>query len=169
MSEEIRKLVRKINKSVVGFLSAPRQETRLTVLATLDSDRQTGDLRKAGKPIMLEGYTQDLSKTGVAFVVPFIRLGEYYFAGDGQCLILEIELPESTIKMNVIAQRYEILGQHDSVSAYLIGAKIVTMKPEDRETLENYLKYGSKNQRKKKEKTISTDLQTTESGGSVIS
>jgi hypothetical protein len=170
MSEEIRKFVRKLNKSVLEYLSAPRRASRLPLVATLESGYTTGDLRQARKPLAVEGFTQDLSKTGIAFVVPFIRLGEYYLAGNGQRLALEIELPEAKIAVNVVAQRYEIIGQHDSVSSYLIGSKIVSMKSEDREILEKYLKYGSKSRKKPAEKEAEdvSVLQPNENSGSIF-
>jgi hypothetical protein len=165
MSEEIRKLVRKLNKSVLGILNSPRRVSKLPISATLEIEHPTGDLRKKPQPLVIQGMTQDLSKTGIAFVVPFIRLGEHYFVGDEQRLLLEIELPEGTVKMNVIAKRYEILGEHDSVSSYLIGARIVSMLPQYRELWENYLKYGFKKNRKKDNPT--GELRPNESSSSV--
>lgn len=168
MSEGIRKLVRKLNKSVLGILNPTRCQTQLPVSATLEINQPTGNLRKAQKPLIIEGFTQDLSKNGVAFVVPFIRLGEYYFVGSEQRLMLEIQLPENKVKMNVTAQRYEILGEHDSVSSYLVGAKIISMSPENRLIWEDYLKNDAKNKKKKGKSETPGDLQPDENGGSVL-
>lgn len=142
----IRKLVSRLNKSVTKQIVAQRRELHLPVKISIMPDRGTGRLNGASpEPFTIRGETKDLSKTGIAFVVSAIRIKEYYLVGENRNLMAEIDLPDGTkVKMQIVGQRYEQINIHDSVSEYLIGAKIVNMNDSDREVYEDFLKNGSK-------------------------
>lgn len=142
----IRKLVSRLNKSVTKQIVAQRRELHFPIKISIMPDRGTGRLNGASpEPFTIRGETKDLSKTGIAFVVSAIRVREYYLVGENRNLIAEINLPDgSKVKMQIVGQRYEQINIHDSVSEYMIGAKIVNMNSSDREVYEDFLKNGSK-------------------------
>lgn len=142
----IRKLVSRLNKSVTKQIVAQRKELHLPIKISITPDRAAGRLNGAQpESFAIRGETKDLSKTGIAFVVSAIRIREYYLVGENRNLTAEIDLPDGTkVKMNIVGQRYEQINIHDSVSEYMIGAKITQMSESDREVYEEFLKNGSK-------------------------
>ena len=84
----------------------------------------------------LEGHTLDVSTTGLALIVPAIRIAEHYLAGDDRKLHIKLELPTGPIEMKVASVRYESL---EDDSGYLIGARILEMSDADRGSFEKYV------------------------------
>jgi len=87
----------------------------------------------------LEGHTLDVSTTGLALVVPAIRIGEHYLAGADRKLHIKLELPSGPVEMKVATVRYESLEDSREDSGYLIGARILEMSDSDRVSFEKYL------------------------------
>ena len=84
----------------------------------------------------LDGHTLDISSTGLALIVPAIRIGEHYLAGDQRRLHVKLELPTGPVEMKVSTVRYESL---EDDTGYLIGARIVEMSDTDRGSFEKYV------------------------------
>jgi len=84
----------------------------------------------------LDGHTLDISSTGLALIVPAIRIGEHYLAGADRKLHVKLELPSGPVEMKVASVRYEGL---DDESGYLIGARILEMSDGDRASFEKYV------------------------------
>ena len=84
----------------------------------------------------LDGHTLDVSATGLALVVPAIRIGGHYLAGADRKLHITLELPTGSVEMKVASVRYESL---EDESGYLIGAQILEMSDTDRVSFEKYL------------------------------
>ena len=84
----------------------------------------------------LDGYTLDVSTTGLALVVPAIRIGEHYLAGADRKLHVKLELPSGPVEMKVATVRYESL---EDDTGYLIGARIVEISDTDRVSFEKYV------------------------------
>ena len=84
----------------------------------------------------LSGHTLDVSSTGLALIVPAIRIGEHYLAGSDRRLYIKLELPSGAVEMKVVAVRYESL---EDESGYLIGARIVEMNDPDRASFDKYV------------------------------
>lgn len=78
----------------------------------------------------------DVSATGLALIVPAIRIGEHYLAGSDRQLHVKLELPSGPVEMKVASVRYESL---EDESGYLIGARILEMSDTDRTSFEKYL------------------------------
>jgi hypothetical protein len=116
-----------------------------------------------GKPdasarLSLRGNTKDLSLNGIAFIVPSIRLREYYLVGENRLLGVEMSLPSGKIKMQVIGRRYEQLGdEHSSTTNYMIGASIEEITDEDRKSYEDFLHAGCKTEVKAGALKLETD------------
>ena len=84
----------------------------------------------------LDGHTLDVSATGLALIVPAIRIGEHYLAGDDRKLHVKLELPTGPVEMKVASVRYE--GLEDD-SGYLIGTRILEMSDSDRASFAKYV------------------------------
>jgi hypothetical protein len=84
----------------------------------------------------LDGYTLDVSISGLALIVPAIRIGEHYLAGSDRKLHVKLELPGGPVEMKVVTVRYEYLEEG---SGYLIGARILEISDADRASFEKYV------------------------------
>ena len=85
----------------------------------------------------LDGHTLDVSTTGLALIVPAIRIGEHYLAGGrSQAAHEALELPTGPVEMKVATVRYESL---EDESGYVIGARILEMSDTDRASFEKYV------------------------------
>jgi hypothetical protein len=91
----------------------------------------------------LNGHTLDVSVTGLALIVPAIRIGEHYLAGSDRTLHVRLELPNGPIEMKVATVRYESL---EDDTGYLIGARILEMSDSDRASFEKYVANVMKHQ-----------------------
>jgi hypothetical protein len=149
----IGKFVRKLNESVKNYLSPPRQGFSFPMTVSVEPDGKAGSLRKREtgrlvaqeEPPKFNGETKDFSNDGIAFIVPFIRLGENYLVGEGRTLNVIVTLPNGNVAMQVVGQRYEQVGQHTSLPKYLVGAKITIMSSRDRNLYEDYLRLRKSN------------------------
>lgn len=87
----------------------------------------------------LDGHTLDISTTGLALVVPAIRIGEHYLAGSDRLVHLKLELPGGPVEMKLATVRYEAFEDSDEETGYLIGARIVEMADSDRTQFEDFV------------------------------
>lgn len=147
-----RKFFTKLNKAVSKQIVAARYDYAVPIKLTFEPDKHTGKLGLPINDLYIIGETMDLSHTGIAFVVSSVRLKEYYLVGEGRTLNAELDLPTGKVKLQIVGQRYEQIGEHISVSQYLIGAKITNMTKENREAYEHFLQYGKK--MKKRTRTL---------------
>ncbi len=145
MANLIRKFAAELTGFVMSRLTAPRKKLCVPVTISLDSEKTA-----TAKTIYANGETKDLSKSGVAMIIPSIRLCEKYLVGEDRTIYAVMDLPNGKIKLELIGCRYEHLGIHDTVSSYLIGARIIYMSQADRELYDEYLTYGDKLRNAKK-------------------
>ncbi len=134
MSELPRRIVSHLRRFIGNRRNSKRVRARLSFTLSLSDPRlgSNGSRRLPG----LSGHTLDVSSTGVALIVPAIRIGEHYLAGSERRLYIKLELPSGPVEMKVVAVRYESL---EDESGYLIGARIVEMSDSDRVTFEKYV------------------------------
>ncbi len=135
----IREWVSKFRRSVNKRAVPKRCEFETSIIISLGPDRNTGSLLTSKNAPTIRGETRDLSSTGIGFVVSSIRLKETYLVGEGRVLNAEINLPGGKIKMDLIGQRYNQIGQHVSATQYLVGAKIIKISDTDREVYNEFL------------------------------
>jgi len=109
-------------------------QARLTFTLSLSDQRVSGN--GARRIPSINGHTLDISSTGLALIVPAIRIGEHYLAGADRKLHIKLELPGGPVEMKVAPVRYESL---EDDSGYLIGARILEMSDTDRTTFEKYV------------------------------
>lgn len=137
MSELPRRIVSSLRRFVGNRRHSKRVQVRLNFTISL-SDPRVGSNGSRRLPT-LDGHTLDISSTGLALIVPAIRIGEHYLAGDERKLYISLELPNGPVEMKVATVRYESLEGSRDESGYLIGARITEMSDEDRETYNSYL------------------------------
>jgi hypothetical protein len=83
----------------------------------------------------LKGYTRDISESGIALIVPAIRIGGNYLMAEGRVLEIKLTLPDSKIMLHARPVRYERVFEQENWNGYLIGAQITQVSDED------FLKY----------------------------
>ena len=140
----IRSLVNKITGLIAERSHSPRKKCELPVRVWFDPMKLAGFKVTSAEGIYMSGETVDLSKTGVAFMVPQIRIKENYLVGQERLLNVEIDLPGGKVRMRVIGRRYEREGIHISDERYMVGAEIVEMSKQDRDTYNQFLRYGGR-------------------------
>lgn len=137
MTELSRQIVARLRRFIGNRRKLKRVRTRLTFsLALADPRLSQNGFRKLPR---LSGHTLDLSRTGIALIVPAIRIGEHYLAGNDRKLQVKLELPSGPVEMNVIPVRYESLEEHEEEDGYLIGARISEMNEVDRSRFDAYI------------------------------
>ena len=134
MSELPRRIVSRLRRFIGNRRGSKRVRTRLTFTLSLSDPRvSTNGARRLPS---LDGYTLDVSMTGLALIVPAIRIGEHYLAGADRKLHLKLELPGGPVELMVASARYESL---EDDTGYLIGARILEMSDADRAEYQKYV------------------------------
>lgn len=146
MPNIITKLVSTL-RGQMNRISSSRRNLNVPISVSFEPSATTGRLSLKPEILSIKGETKDLSKTGVAFLVDSIRLKEHYLVGEERVLNAELDLPNGQVRMKLIGQRYEQVGEHLSISQYLIGATILSMASLDRDIYDEYLRLGNKAKR----------------------
>jgi c-di-GMP-binding flagellar brake protein YcgR len=129
MSELARNIASRLRHLIGDRRRAERCKANLAVEVLLLEEPHNHTLRRGQST---RGHTVDISATGLAVVVPVIRIGEHYLAGENRSLLLDVELPSATVEIQVTPVRYERLDETESEHGYLIGVSIDSMNDEDR-------------------------------------
>jgi hypothetical protein len=148
MPELVRSLARRLRELVGNRRHAPRYCVRLACGITLlnpkngvESAAAVTTTSSSHKQLpVFNGYTRDLSATGLAIVVPAIRIGEHYLTGEGHNLRIALELPSAVIELHATPMRYEQLEKGGDEIGYLIGAHITAISDHDRALFLEHLK-----------------------------
>ncbi len=133
MLQLIRSLETGLRNFVRSLRQSPRYSPRLPFTLSM-LDQEGGGVRLA---IKLSGYTRNVSETGMALVVPAIRKGDHHLAAINRRLLIVLELPNGTIRLQAAPIRYERLSQSDS--RYLIGVRIISISGDDKLRFLKYL------------------------------
>jgi hypothetical protein len=137
MSELPRRIVSRLRRFIGNRRRHRRVQKRLNFTLSLADIRAHSN---GGRRLpTLKGHTLDISATGLALIVPAIRIGEHYLAGTDRRLHLKLDLPNGPIEMKLAPVRYESLDESQEESGYLIGARIVEMTDADRATFDEYV------------------------------
>lgn len=93
----------------------------------------------------MSGYLRDISKTGLALVVPSIRFGNCFLLSGHDPLRVIVELPNRALNIQVEPVRYYRFEEEEQNDRrYLIGARIMEMTDSDREHLAQYIQQTRK-------------------------
>ena len=141
MPELIRSIAGRLRELVGNRRRAPRYATHLEVglaLSVSISNLKPGT-RDDGQTLKLAGYTRDISATGLALVMPTIRIGGQYITGENRRLEISLKLPSGQIEVQAIPVRYSPLEAEGTDTGYLIGVQITGMSDEDRTIFDAYI------------------------------
>ncbi|MDQ2856866.1 MAG: PilZ domain-containing protein [Acidobacteriota bacterium] len=136
MPELARSIAARLRRFVGDRRRAERCRLQLPFALSLLGDRPTGS---ATQTHSIEGHTLDVSTTGLALIVPAIRIGDHYLAGEGRILRIDLELPVGPIVIHASAVRYERLDEDENEKGYLIGVNITAMSDSDRARYNEYV------------------------------
>jgi hypothetical protein len=134
MPERLRAIASGLRRLVGERRRHPRVRVRLGASVVL-----LGARGEAATP-PLEGHTRDVSACGLALILPAVRVGDRYLAGEAQTLGVTLRLPAATVKLRATPARYERLDEGDADTGYLIGLRINDMDARDRAAFDEYLK-----------------------------
>lgn len=137
MSELPRRIVSHLRRFLGNRRGHKRVRARLNFTLSLSDPRVSSNgSRRLPK---LDGHTLDISMTGLALIVPAIRIGEHYLAGSDRRVYLKLELPDGPVEMTLATVRYEALDETTGEIGYVIGARIIEMADAERASFEQYV------------------------------
>jgi hypothetical protein len=137
MSELPRRFVSSLRRFIGNRRHSKRVHARLTFTLSLSDPRVNSNGSR--RLPTLNGHTLDISSTGLALIVPAIRIGEHYLAGADRKLHVKLDLPTGPVEMKVATVRYESLEESRDETGYLIGARITEMSDQDRTSFDSYV------------------------------
>src|SRR5437764_2245008 len=97
MAEKLRSIVARLREYVGNRRRAQRHRLRLPFSVSLYDPLLTGERLKHAP--QLEGATRDLSTSGLALIVPAIRIGERYLTGPDVTLRIVLEHPTGPLEL----------------------------------------------------------------------
>lgn len=133
MSNLIAKLAASLREHFGNRRAAPRYhlEERLTVSV----ERPNVGGRPSNLPTAIYGYTRDVSETGLAFVLPDLKVGGYHFDVPERAMSIRLKLPRGPIEMQVAYVRHaEVDG------GYIVAVRILGMSPKARSRYQSFIK-----------------------------
>lgn len=139
MPELIRSIATRFREYLGNRRRAPRFKLRLSISVT--PMQAAKPARVAATRDALYGYTRDISTTGLALILPAIRINNTYLTGEDRTLEILVEHESDPIVIYGVPTRYEKLEEEDGADkGYLIGVKITDMNDHDRARFETLLK-----------------------------
>ena len=140
----IRELIAKLNRTFSDSMVSSRRRHTAPVKVWFEPEINSERLHERARAACILGETVDISRTGVAFIVPSIRIAEKYLVGHERTLNIEIDLPSGVVNMKAMGKRYEKVGVHISTERFLVGAHILSLTGTDKENYETYLRFGNR-------------------------
>ena len=140
----LRELINRFNSSLSERMVSARRHHTAPMKVWFDAELNTDRSREQARAASIYGETVDISRTGIAFLVPSIRTKEKYLVGHERHLNVEIDLPTGKVFMRVLGKRYEKVGIHISSERFLVGAHILSLTGQDRENYETFLRNGNR-------------------------
>ena len=144
----LRRLINKFNQSLTESMVSARRRHAAPVKVWIEPEVNSERAREIARNNCVLGETYDISRSGISFIAPSIRIKEKYLVGHQLTLNVEMELPTGKICMKVIGCRYEKVGMHISTERFLIGASISSLTGQDKENYEAFLKRGNRGTRR---------------------
>jgi c-di-GMP-binding flagellar brake protein YcgR len=131
MPELIRSIAARFREYLGNRRRSPRFKVRLSV--RVSPIRSAKPRRVSGtEQDALYGYTRDISASGLALILPSIRINNIYLTGEDRTLEILIEHESEPMVMFATTSRYEKLEEEETDNGYLVGVKITEMSAEDR-------------------------------------
>ncbi len=143
----LRKLINRFNRSLTESMVSSRRRHTAPVKIWFEPEINSERARALARSACILGETFDISRSGIAVIVPSIRLKEKYLVGHDLTLNVEIDLPTGKVHMKVLGKRYEKVGVHLSTERFMVGANILSLTGTDKEIYETFLKRGHRGRR----------------------
>lgn len=137
MSDLPRRMAAQLRRLVGNRRMARRVRARLDFTLSIEDPRVSRNGSRRVPP--LNGHTLDVSTTGLALIVPAIRIGGHYLAGTDRRLFVRLELPDGSVDVRLVPVRYESLEEDSEERGYLIGTHIEEMNETDRVRFDQYV------------------------------
>jgi hypothetical protein len=139
MLQTLRRRFTRLREIVADRRNSPRRraqrQARLLFNVSVLSDDAVGSRTQT---IPLVGFTRDISETGLALIVPSLRIGDRYLVDEGCTLrVVLVDLPTGEIEIYATPRRYEEL--QGAEPGHLIGVEITDISEIDRSRLNQYL------------------------------
>ncbi len=138
----IRELITRLNRSLSEKMVPSRRVHAAPMKVWFDPDSTSERAIEAAKAACIIGETVDISRNGIAFSVPVIRIKEKYLVNQDRTLNVEIDLPSGRVYLQMLGKRYEKVGMHSAMERFLVGATITSLTGTDKELYEAFLKDG---------------------------
>ena len=133
MSELPRRIVSQLRRFIGNRRHHKRVRTRLTFTLSLSDPRvSTNGSRRLPT---LNGYTLDVSVTGLALIVPAIRIGEHYLAGADRKLHVKLELPSWDTSRSISLLRWRSCARP-------VSTRLPSIAPSSRFMMSSCLRHG---------------------------
>ncbi len=140
----IRELITRINRSLSERMVSNRRHHKASVKIWFDPEVNNERSRDVARAACIIGETVDISRSGLGFIVPFIRLKEKYLVNQERPLNIEIDLPNGKVFLRAIGRRYEKVGAEIAVEKFLVGVTILSLTGTDKEIYETFLRNGTR-------------------------
>src|SRR5918911_1371009 len=139
MPERLRSIVTRLRAYVADRRRSPRFRVRLTCTVSL---HEPDDARRATTQTAqtVTGYTRDLSASGLALVLPAVRVGERYLTAAGTTLRIQLAHPTGALELLATPVHYDQLEGEAEDKGFLVGVRIVEMSEQNRARYEAHLK-----------------------------
>jgi hypothetical protein len=131
MPELIRSIAARFREYLGNRRRLPRYRVRLSVRVSPVRTATPARISTSEQDA-LYGYTRDMSASGLALVLPAIRINNIYLMGEGRTLEILIEHESEPIVIYAVPVRYERLEEGEADKGYLIGVRISEMTEGDR-------------------------------------
>ena len=143
MPELLRSIVGRLRSYVGDRRRATRYVTHLEAglaLSVSVTNAKAGG-QGSGQTLRLAGYTRDISTTGLALIVPAIRIGGNYITGENNTLQIILKLPDGVVELYGKPVRYSPFEEEGDAAdtGYLVGVHIERMSEEDRVRFDAYI------------------------------
>ena len=126
-------LIRSVVSRVRVYLNDRRQSPRLRIRLLFSLSICRSARGSSQREQILKGHTRDISAHGLALTVGQAHLAGYHLAAEERQLQLTLELPDDSVSMIVVPNRYEVLEESELGCRYLIGTQIIQISDEDRD------------------------------------
>jgi hypothetical protein len=138
MPELVRSVIAELSR-LVGRNNVPTKRATHLPLSISLTNRQ---FNLPDRNNSMFGFTCDLSKTEISFVVPSAYLGDrHLFCNDEINFEIRVKLLDGSVKMEVVIVRYDV--NYDG-HGFLVGARIVRMSEEDRACYNSFLRTSTR-------------------------
>jgi PilZ domain len=138
----IREIIAKFNRTLSERMVSSRRRHKAPIKVWFDPEMNTERSREMARAACIIGETVDISRTGIGFLVPSIRVKEKYLVGHERPLNIEIDLPSGKVQLRAMGRRYEKVDMHISTERFLVGAHILSVPESDKENYEAFLRNG---------------------------